>query len=498
MPRAIISFRLLPLLPRLGIYGLAALLFLLFLSGCSGQPMQPWHTEMLQEEFAAAKDAEVLTFEGYRRLEERLFAELDEKVIASTPTGPAHALVRYSRGSAADPRKQPADWNRSFELPAAPPAGGVLLLHGMSDSPYSMRALGESLHRRGFWVIGLRLPGHGTAPSGLLEVKWEDMAAAVRLGVTHLAAKVGAQPIHLIGYSTGAPLALDFALDALEGKAGPVPAGLVLISPAIGLHPAAALAAWKRRLSLVPGLGALAWLSVEREFDPFKYNSFTTNAGEQVHRLTQSVAGRVETRARSHPDRVLPPTLVIKSNADATVSTDAVVDRLLGRLDPNRHEMVLFDINRCEAKSILLFADPRALATRVVGDGSLPFTLTLVTNENAESQAVVARRQAPFSANFSKTETLGLAWPPGVISLSHVALPFPPNDPLYGRRPPESENILFLGQMAIQGERGLLTLPLEWLLRLRYNPFYDYLEARVLAWVENPGAKTAGTTSATP
>jgi len=39
--------------------------------------------------------------------------------------------------------------------------------------------------------------------------------------------------------------------------------------------------------------------------------------------------------------------------------------------------------------------------------------------------------------------------------------------------------------MAIQGERGLLKLSSDWLLRLRYNPFYDYLERRVLEWVEN-------------
>jgi alpha-beta hydrolase superfamily lysophospholipase len=487
MPFTPTSLRRRPLLPRSGSYSLAAVLILIFLIGCSHQPSQPWHTEALTAEFTAAKAAEVRTFEDYRRLEDRLFAELDEKVVAATPTGPAYALVRYSRGSAADPEKQGANWNRSFELPAEAPAGGVLLLHGMSDSPYSLRTLGRRLNQRGYWVIGLRLPGHGTAPSGLLDVRWEDMAAAVRLGAAHLAAKVGSRPIHFIGYSTGAPLALDFALDALEGKAAPVPAGLVLISPAIGLHPAAALAVWKRRLSAVPGLGGLAWLLIEREFDPFKYNSFTTNAGEQVHRLTQSVAGRIEARARSHPDRVLPPTLVIKSNADATVATDAVVDRLLGRLDPHRHELVLFDINRCEAQSILLFTDPSSLTIRLVGDGSLPFAVTLVTNEGPESQVVVARRQAPFSAGFSPTEPLGLAWPPEVISLSHVALPFPPDDPLYGRRPPESKDLLFLGQMAIQGERGLLTLPLEWLLRLRYNPFYDYLEARVLAWVESAG-----------
>jgi hypothetical protein len=42
--------------------------------------------------------------------------------------------------------------------------------------------------------------------------------------------------------------------------------------------------------------------------------------------------------------------------------------------------------------------------------------------------------------------------------------------------------------MAIQGERGLLALPLEWLLRLRYNPFYDYLEARGISRGARAGA----------
>jgi len=456
----------------------------LLIQGCSSLPLEPCHTVTLTAEFTVRKADEVRTFEDYRRLEDRLFAQLEEKVYARAAAGPDHALVRYSRGSAADPQSRQPNWNRSFELSADAPAGGVLLLHGMSDSPYSLRALGQTLHQRNFWVIGLRLPGHGTAPSGLLGVEWEDMAAAVQLSVEHLAAKVGPKPIHIIGYSTGAALALDFALNALEGRTAPVPASLVLISPAIGLHPAAALASWKRRLSMLPGLGDLAWLQVLPEFDPYKYNSFTTNAGEQVHRLTRSVAGRIENRARSHPTRVLPPTLVIKSNADATVSTDAVVDRLLGLLEPHRHELVLFDINRFAAKSILLVVDPRALTNRLAGNASLPFAVTLVTNETPDSPTVVARRQEPFSADMSQTEPLGLAWPPGVISLSHVALPIPPDDPLYGQRPPENEDVLFLGQMAIQGERGLFILPSDWLLRIRHNPFYAYLEARVLAWMD--------------
>jgi alpha-beta hydrolase superfamily lysophospholipase len=474
----------------------ALILIVLCLTGCNDQPLHPWHTEVLSTEFTAARAADVPTFEDYLRLEERIFAELMERIVAPTPTGPAQTLVRYSRGSAADPEKQETNWNRSFELPAESPIGGVLLLHGMSDSPYSLRTIGQRLSRSGYWVIGLRLPGHGTAPSGLLDVLWEDMAAAVRLAAAHLTAKVGSQPIHLIGYSTGASLALDFTLDALEDKVAPVPApvpaSLVLISPAIGLHPTAALAVWMRRLSQIPGLRRLAWLTIELEFDPFTYNSFTTNAGEQVYRLTQVVARRVEARARIHPELVLPPTLVIVSNADATVSNDAVVDRLLGRLEPHHHELVLFDINRCEAKSILFVTDPGSLATRVLGDDGLPFSLTLVTNESPESQEVVAHHQAPFSDAFSRTEPLGKAWPAGVISLSHVALTFPPEDLLYGRRPPDDEGILFLGQMAIRGERGLLRLPLDWLVRMRHNPFYDYMEGRVLAWIESSGTKRAG------
>ena len=86
---------------------------------------------------------------------------------------------------------------------------------------------------------------------------------------------------------------MNFALDAMEGDCQPVPASLVLISPAVGVHPAAALAQWKRRFSIIPGLGGLAWLSIEPEFDPYKYNSFATNAAEQVHRLTTTVAGRI-------------------------------------------------------------------------------------------------------------------------------------------------------------------------------------------------------------
>jgi alpha-beta hydrolase superfamily lysophospholipase len=458
-------------------------------SGCRGPTLQPWHTERLTAEFTASQAGEIRTFGDYQRLEDDLFQQLDEQVYAQVDTGPEYELARYSSGSAADPRLRSPNWNRSFELGVDDPIGGVLLLHGMSDSPYSMRKLGTALNERGYQVVGMRMPGHGTSPSGLKFVQWEDMAAAVRLGAAHLAHAAGGRPIHVVGYSTGGALALNYALDALEGDGSPVPASLVLISPAIGIHPAAALAGFKAGLSALPGLGGLAWLQIVPEFDPYKYNSFATNAGALVHRLTRRVSQRIRNRSRSNPGEILPPTLVIKSTVDATVSNDAVVDRMLDLLAPHRHELVVFDVNRSAVKSRLMVSDPGPFTDRLMAEPGLPFSVTFVTNENPESAAVVARHKPPFSSEAAKVEPLDLDWPRGIISLSHVALPIPPDDPLYGRRPPDNEDVLFLGEMALQGERGLLIFPDDWLLRLRFNPFYTYLETRAIEWMDRTGER---------
>ena len=62
------------------------------------------------------------------------------------PTGPINRLA------------DGAPYNRSFRLAQREPKGQALLIHGLSDSPYSMKALAESLHARGFEVTVLRLP----------------------------------------------------------------------------------------------------------------------------------------------------------------------------------------------------------------------------------------------------------------------------------------------------------------------------------------------------
>ncbi|MGI9571005.1 MAG: alpha/beta hydrolase, partial [Desulfobulbia bacterium] len=300
----------------------------------------------------------------------------------------------------------------------------------------------------------------------------------------HLSSKLKNKSLHIVGYSTGAALALDFTFDAMESKVSPIPSSLILISPAIRIHPIAALARFKEKLSHIPGLDSLAWTRILPEFDPYKYNSFTTNAGNIVHQLTRSVDNRIAKRTNSRSSKDLPPILVFKSTVDSTVSSDAVVNNLLARLPSGRNELVLFDINRFAAKSILLTSDPAPLTTRLMSNSSLSFAITLVTNANQHSKEVIAHRKTPYSANNENIEDLKLSWPSGVISLSHVALPFPPDDPLYGSQFPSNAGDYFLGDIAIKGERGVLKLPGDWLLRMRYNPFYKFLENRVTEWFE--------------
>jgi alpha-beta hydrolase superfamily lysophospholipase len=448
----------------------------------SGPPLEIWHHIELESEFQVEDLDEVRSFGDYQALEGRLFAELDEKVYAHTETGPRYALARYSRGSIADPHGFEPNWNASFEFPTDDPRGGVLLLHGMSDSPYSLRSLGHALHARGYWVIGLRLPGHGTAPSGLKTATWEDMSAAVSLAAKRLAEVAPRDALHMVGYSTGAPLAILHSLRALDGSGDPVPASLVLVSPAIAISPAAAGASWLRAFSRLPGLEQLAWTQILPEFDPFKYNSFAVNAGDQVHRLTRDLVSNLEQRAAEGPIDGFPRTIVFLSTVDATVSADAVIHNLLENLAPRQHELVLFDVNRSEVKSSLLVSDPGPMTLRLLESDGLPFALTVLMNHRADSSDVDVLRKTPFFES-AQREPLGLPWPVGVISLSHVALPFPVDDPLYGERPPDSDDALHLGHIAFQGERGLLRLPDSWLIRIRHNPFYEYLERRSIDWI---------------
>ncbi|WP_374681554.1 alpha/beta hydrolase [Accumulibacter sp.] len=438
-----------------------------------------WHLADLDEEFTETSGVD--SFSDYLALEDRLFAQLHAQVYAKVPASRQRSINRYDGNSLSDPESWSPNWNRSFELTAATPKAGVLLLHGMSDSPYSLRALGEALNAAGATVVGMRLPGHGTAPSGLVEVTWQDMAAAVRLAMRHLATQVAERPLYIVGYSTGAALAVNYALATLDDGALPKVARMILLSPAIGVSSAAAFAVWQGRLGHLLGLEKLAWTSILPEYDPYKYGSFAVNAGDVVYRLTLHIQNRLDELGGRGKLAAFPPVLAFSSVIDATVSTPALVRNLFDRLPQGGHELVLFDINRMAEMEPIMTSDPSAAVQALLDNPLRPFALGVVTNENASSRQLVVRSAGPGDATLTETP-LGLAWPPDLYSLAHVALPFAPDDPIYGGQALRTGRSVHLGQLALRGERGVLQIPAADMLRLRWNPFFPYVEARALAF----------------
>ena len=449
-----------------------------------------WHTTELNQEFRA--DSGLRNFDQYLELEDRLFDQLDQLIYQKIEVKDQRAINRYYRGSLSDPGRWPVNWNRSFVLPVEKPKSSVLLLHGMSDSPYSLRSFGQLLHGRGAYVIGLRVPGHGQAPSGLLDVEWQDMAAAVRLAIAELQEKSDGSPMYIVGYSNGGALAVQYALDSLaDSTLSPVD-GLVLMSPEIGISKLAALAKWQERLGHLLGLEKLAWNSLLPEYDPWKYGSFALNAGKQAYLITQEIQKQITEQAKAGTLDHMPPILAFQSVVDATVTAPALVHSLFERLpvisasgDGNKqqhHELVLFDINRFSEIDPLMKENPSAWIDPMRHSENQKFMLTLLSNKSRKDFHVVAASRMPGTSSVESCDTV-LSWPNYVYPLSHVALPIPPDDPVYGGSEASRSPGIDLGALALRGERNVLQVPAADMLRLRYNPFHGYMERRALVFM---------------
>jgi alpha-beta hydrolase superfamily lysophospholipase len=349
-----------------------------------------------------------------------------------------------------------------------------------------MRSTARLLAAEGFVVVVPRLPGHGTTPEGLDRAEWQDWRAVVRAAARHAASRAPGRPLVMVGYSNGGALAVDYALDALADPRLPRPRRLLLLSPMIGVPAVTRLAPWVRRLGAVPWFERSRWIDVWPEYVPYKYGSFPAHAAEQSLRLSTRVRSRLAEAAEEGAAAGLPPTLVFQSLVDSTVSTAAVVDGLLERLGP-AHELVLFDVNRLADARPFLPVEAERLRERVLASASRRWRLTLVTNRDERTLAMAARTYAPGEP--VRERALALAWPEGTFSLSHVALPFPPDDPLWGTAPGrDGEPVPHLGLLEPRGEKGVLVVPVETLMRLGHNPFHPYLAERLRGWARDAAA----------
>jgi alpha-beta hydrolase superfamily lysophospholipase len=450
-----------------------------------------WHLASLDSEFRARDERPDLTLDDYLEMEDRLYEELNDKIYQHVEPTLDLYFSRYSADSPVNPARYEQDWNRTFELTPQEVRGGVLLLHGLTDSPYSLRRAGEIFQEHGFYVLGLRIPGHGTIPGAIASITMEDWMAATRVAARHVHAETdGRGPFYVLGYSNGGALAVKYALEAIESEDLAVPDRLVLISPAIGVTPFSAIATWHKALSWMGYFEKFKWQSIEPEYDSFKYVSFPKNAGAQIYELTKSVKNHLANLAQDGRISQMPPVLTFQSLVDTTVLTDAIVDDLYARLAPGGgHELILFDINRVAQLQYFLVSSNSPLLERIERSTDLPYTLTVVTNVREDTLEVMARTRNAGAPTGSEVP-LGLSWPSAVYSLSHIALPFAVDDPHYGGIVGETtEYGLRLGSIAPRGERDMLRMSMSGLMRLRYNPFFEYLEQRLRQAMPNVGSE---------
>lgn len=444
-----------------------------------GPELHLWHTWRADE--MSVRELDNADFAGYLARERAIFTDLDNAVTAKTAGEEQTPLNRYYRQSLVWPGQFAPDANRSFVLmPAGKPRGAVVLLHGLTDSPYSVRRLAVNYQQHGFVAVVPRLPGHGTAPGALTDVDWEMWLAATRLAVREATRLAGdAVPLHLVGYSNGGALAMKYALDALDAPALRKPQQVILLSPMIGVTAFARFAGFAGLPALLPPFAKAAWLNISPEYNPYKYNSFPVNAARQSWLLTKALQEQIGRAARENRLANLPPVLAFQSVMDSTVSTRAVVSGLFDQLPANGSELVMFDINQAASFRPLFKPSSWTATTALLPVAQRRYGVTIITNASEHSFSTVAKI-TPAGRTQETVVPLAQSWPQDVYSLSHVAVPFPPDDDLYGREPGVKNRYgISLGTIALWGETSVLSVGKEALMRVTSNPFYDFMQERI-------------------
>ena len=450
--------------------------------------LRPWHTTRLKQEFTADQAKDGFGFADYRALESRLFEEVEALQRTAFDPELDATLSRYAPGGSPYRKRVEGDWNRSYLLQGKPGKGVALMVHGLSDSPYSLRSTALALNQSGMTVYGLRLPGHGTLPSGLDSAVWRDWQAAVELTVAQIRRDHPDSPFWIVGYSTGATLALKYAADTVSaGRLDQLPRRLILMSPALGVSPFAPLANVQRIISNFGIAQKARWGNVDLELDPYKYASFAQNAGAQVGKLCDVLASDLEGLEREGSMDKMPPITAFQSVVDATVIAPDLVTRLFSRLRRPGSDLILFDLNRISGYSALARMPSNSVQAAIDRSPRRDYRLTFIGNV-LDAKTGMARTTEPGQSTSVET-LLPYVWPDQVFSLSHMAIPFALDDPIYGLiAPPAADGLISLGAMAIRGEKGILAVSSADQLRMKSNPFFGLVKARILEAIDSDRA----------
>ncbi len=314
---------------------------------------------------------------------------------------------------------------------------GILLVHGLTDSPYFMRPMADFFRKQGFRVMAVLLPGHGTQPGDLLNMRWQEWAHVVGYGAGQLAGE--AEEIYLAGYSAGATLSVRQAV--LDSRVR----GVFLFSPALRVS---ALAAWANLHRLYSWLWPPAkWVDIKPDADLYKYESFPKNAAYQMHALIADLHAKL-------PDRGLDIPVFAAASADDTTVDPAATVEFMAR-------------SRYAGSKLVYYTTDTAQLLPDIDANRVELVNSIVPEQN-------------------------------IVSYSHLSILLPPDDPHYGRGgeysnclhyyPHEMEKFSLCRRNSPAVQQGEVTetlLRTGVLRRLTYNPHFAELEVSMRKFIES-------------
>lgn len=338
-----------------------------------------------------------------------------------------------------------ADIIAPFELTQANNKKVVLLIHGLTDSPFVYHDLAQVYYRQGYNVRTILLPGHATAPNALKNVNLQQWQQVLKYSIER--SEKDFDEVILGGYSTGATLIIDYLT---KQTLSPKIKALMLFSPASEPHNKNAwLAKW------VDAIPFVDWLNKDADIDFAKYESFPLNAATTSYNAMLLVS--IE-KLKKRPGLELP---IFSALSDIDTTIDSLVSFKLLSVLHNRNS-----IQYKQLDTLVLYGNKASLPAYFTDD---------YTVLNPQCTNAVCKN---------------------IHGVSHVSIMNSPENPHYGIDAPYRNCSRFINnanlykackttknpQLGEHTVANLIKYPI--LQRLTYNPYFNELEIQINTFIK--------------
>jgi carboxylesterase len=198
---------------------------------------------------------------------------------------------------------------------------GVLMIHGFTGSPASMRPIGEWLAANGLRVEGVRLPGHGTSIDDLRDRRWTEWVEEAGSGLDRL--RSACSTLVVFAQSMGGTVALHLAAT----RPGDLD-GIVLVNPYV----------FDARLYAAP-VGRRLLRDVKGIADDISIEGVTEGGYARMPLPAIAQMGAMLRVVRGELARIRQPLLVFRSGTDHVIPRSNA-RRVLRRIGSSRKDLV--------------------------------------------------------------------------------------------------------------------------------------------------------------